>query len=98
MTKEQLFEKYKIDSSHSKWEPIDSFMSVEIFRIMHNRLPSDDEEESGMFILDFLDKAFTGWWAKNIMIRPDWGSLFLSAKRCVYMFADNLVLQLNKKK
>jgi hypothetical protein len=96
MTKEQLFKKYSIDDSHSKWTSTDSFVSVDIFRLMFNRLPTDEEEDSALYILEFLDKSKAEWWVKNVMVLPNWGSLFLTAKRMVYMFADNIILELNK--
>ena len=94
MTKEELFKKYSIDESHNVWESIDSRMSVEIYRIMHNgNLPPQDDK-SIKWVFDFLDKSknYMTWWAKNVMNRKDWGSLFLTAKRMVYKLSD-LILQ-----
>ncbi len=88
MTKEELFKKYSIDESHNVWELIDSMMSVEIYRIMHNGNLTPQGDTSIKWLLDFLDKAENDmpWWVKNVMGRKDWGSLYLTAKRMVYMF------------
>jgi len=78
MTKKELFEKYSINDSHNIWEPIDSWSSVEIYRLMHDgKLPPKDDL-SIKWITDFLDKAKLdmGWWVKNVMSRSDWGSLY----------------------
>ena len=44
MTKKELFKKYKIDESHSEWDnQVDEWMSVELYRVMHDgKLPGDD--------------------------------------------------------
>jgi len=37
MNKEKLFKKYKIDESHSEWDDkIDNWISVELYRVMHD--------------------------------------------------------------
>ena len=85
MTKKELFEKYSINDSHNIWEPIDSWSSVEIYRLMHDgKLPPKDDL-STKWITDFLDKAKLdmGWWVKNVMSRSDWGNLYLTGKRMV---------------
>lgn len=96
MTKEELFEKYHIDESHNVWEnSIDNWMSIEVFRIMHNgELPPPDNF-SVVWVTNFLDKQHDmKWWVKNVMCRKDWGSLYLTSKRMVYQFADELLKQL----
>lgn len=96
MTKEQLFKKYSIDESHNIWDiGIDSWMSIEIYRIMHKgELPPPDDM-STKYILDFLDKAKDDmkWWVENVMHRKDWGSLFLTAKRMVYKLSEQILIE-----
>ncbi len=93
MTKEQLFTKYSIDESHSEWDnQIDNWYSVEVYRIMHdgNLPPPDDLEVK--WVTDFLDRQDDmEWWVKNVMSKENWGSLYLTAKRMVYSFADQLI-------
>jgi hypothetical protein len=96
MKREELFKKYFINESHNKWESIDSWMSVEIYRIMHdgNLPPSDDK--SVKWITGFLDKQKNmDWWVKNVMSRQDWGSLYLTAKRMVYTLSEQILSELN---
>lgn len=91
MTKEQLFEKYSIDESHSEWDlSIDNWYGVEIYRIMHGKLPENDK--SVKWITEFLNKQHDmEWWVKNVMSQPNWGSLYLTAKRMVYRYADEIL-------
>lgn len=99
MTKEELFEKYPIDNTHDVWEYIDSWMSVEIYRIMHEgKLPPKDDVSVG-WVINFLDKSKKdiSWWAENVMCRRDWESLFLTAKRMVYRFSDEILEEINNK-
>ncbi len=92
MTKEELFKKYSINESHNKWEAIDSLMSIEVYRIMHNGELPPPNDNSVKFITDFLDKQKDAdWWTKNVMSRKDWGSLYLTAKRMVYMLSDEIL-------
>jgi len=87
MDKEVLFAAHQINESHGKWDDIlDNWNSVEIFRIMHSGKLPISEDESIDFVVLFLKKSKhdLAWWAKNVMRRPDWGSLFLTAKRIVY--------------
>lgn len=38
MTKEELFEKYNINESHSEWDDvIDSWYSVEIYKLLYKK-------------------------------------------------------------
>ena len=93
MTKEQLFEKYSINKTHDLWDQqIDNWMSVELFRFMHDgNLPQADDMSID-WVLKFLDKQDDmDWWVKNVMIRKDWGSLYLTAKRMVYRFSDKFL-------
>ena len=85
MTKEELFEKYSINESHATWDNlIDNWISVELYRIMHdgNLPPSGDMSVD--YITDYLDKVLDDIeFAKKMMARKDFGSLFLTAKRMV---------------
>ncbi len=95
MTKEQLFSKYSIKESHSKWDDqIDNWHSVEVYRLMHNGdLPPSDDTSVG-WVTDFLDKVNgDAQYAAKLMTRKqnDFGSLYLTAKRMVYSFADQLL-------
>lgn len=93
MNKTELFKKYSIDESHSKWDDgIDNWMSIEVYRIMHNGSLPPQGDRSVKWIIEFLDKQNDmAWWVKNVMSREDWGSLYLTAKRMVYRLADNLL-------
>ncbi len=94
MTKEELFKKYSIDESHNVWDlTIDSWMSVEVYRIMHDGNLPPKNDLSTKWITDFLDKAKndTKWWVKNVMSRSDWGSLFLTAKRMVCTLHEQIL-------
>jgi len=96
MTKQELFKKYSIDESHNVWDnSIDNWMSVEVYRIMHNgELPPPDDK-SVNWITEFLDKQEDmKWWVANVMSRKDWGSLYLTAKRMVYSLSEQ-ILSLN---
>ncbi len=104
MTKKELFEKYSINDSHNIWEPIDSWSSVEIYRLMHDgKLPPKDDL-SIKWITDFLDKAKLdmGWWVKNVMSRSDWWSLYLTGKRMVCTMQEQIlkdaIIQKHEKK
>lgn len=93
MTKQELFKKYNIDETHSEWDnQIDNWMSVEVYRIMHGGNLPPQNDTSVKWITDFLDKKNDmKWWVKNVMSRPDWGSLFLTAKRLVYSLSEQIV-------
>ena len=99
MTKKELFLKYSIDESHSAWEPlIDNWMSVEIYRIMRSGCLPPKNDKSTRWVTDFLDKKNDmKWWVQNVMSRNDWGSLYLTAKRMVYMLSDQLLENINAK-
>lgn len=67
-------------------------MSIEIYRIMHDGNLPESSNISVNWIIEFLDKQDDiEWWANNIMTRNDWGSLYLTAKRMVYRFADQIL-------
>lgn len=95
MTKEQLFEKYNINESHSKWDnSIDNWYSIEVYRIIHGgKLPNNDL--SVKWIVDFLDKQKDMvWWSKNVMSQPNWGSLYLTAKRMAYRHCSDILKEI----
>jgi hypothetical protein len=97
MKKKELFKKYNIDESHNKWESYDNWMSVELYRFMHEGNLPPENDMSVMYILDFLDKKNDmKWWVKNVMVRSDWGGLYLTAKRMVYALSDDILKDLNK--
>lgn len=93
MTRDELFKKYLIDESHNVWEAIDSLMSVEIYRIMHNGNLPPEGDTSTKWVLDFLDKVKNDmpFFLENVMSRKDWGSLFLTAKRMVYTLSEQIL-------
>ena len=96
MTKEQLFAKYNIKETHNMWEShVDNWMSVEIYRLMHDGELPKPNDESAIWILHFLDKQDDmEWWAKNVMTRRDWGSLYLTAKRIIYRLAERILKEI----
>lgn len=98
MSKQELFKKYSIDESHAEWKlTTDNWNSVEVYRIMHNgELPTPDDS-SVKWVADLLDKGDNDmkWWVENVMCRQDWGSLYLTAKRMVYLHHEQLLKELN---
>lgn len=102
MTKQELFNQYHIDTSHSQWnDNVDTHYSVEIFRIMHEgRLPTPDDT-SLMYITDLLDKSNNDieWFATNVIQKypnsANWGSVWLTAKRMLYRYSDQILEELN---
>lgn len=98
VTKEDIFKKYSINESHSTWQNhIDNWMSVELFRVMHNgRLPTQDDKSS-LYVLEFRDKLKSDIkFAEEISCRKDFGSLYLTSKRMTYRFADLILNELNE--
>ena len=97
MTKKELFKKYNIDESHSEWDnSIDNWMSVELYRVMHNGNLPPQNDTSVKWITDFLDKVKSDmkFFAKLRQRQPDdFGSLFLTAKRMVYSLADEIIAE-----
>lgn len=92
MSKEELFKKYSIDKTHNVWEFIDSWYSVEICRIMTGNLP-ENNNKSVLYVLDFLDQALINpaW----LMGMNSWGSLYLTAKRFVFKFNEQILQEMN---
>ena len=99
MTKQELFKKYNIDETHSEWDnSIDNWMSVELYRVMHNgNLPSQNDN-SVKWVTEFLDKVKSDikFFAKLRQRQPDdFGSLFLTAKRMVYSLCDQIIAEVS---
>lgn len=96
MTKEELFKKYNVRGhSNEVWEPTpDNWISVEIYREMHDgELPPQDGSDADLtYILKFLDKTKD---AKYFFGLKNPGSMFLTAKRMVYRYADQILEQIN---
>ena len=97
MTKQDLFNKYSIDDSHNKWESIDNWYSVEIYREMHNGELPTGKEASLKYILDFADKIkedhnYLRSLDKNGM---NWGSFYLTSKRMIYTLHERILKELN---
>ena len=92
MTKQELFKKYSINDSHKIWDnQTDNWMSVEIYRIMHDgKLPPADDL-SVKWIKEFLDKTDDMKFMSKLMTRQDFGSLYLTSKRMMYKFADQIL-------
>ncbi len=97
MTKKELFKKYNINETHSVWDDsIDNWMSVEVFRIMHEgRLPTD-KDLSLKYIVDLMDKFKSdSKFMNELMSRKDWGSIYLTSKRQIYLHSDLILKELN---
>lgn len=92
MTKEQLFKTYSIDERYNQWDNnIDNWMSVEIYRLMHNGELPKQNDLSVKFVTDFLDKLKDMNYTASLMRqRNDFGSLYMTAKRMVYRHSDLL--------
>lgn len=99
MKKEELFKKYHIDKSHNTWDnSIDNWMSVEIYRIMHDgNLPPQDDK-STLWVCSFLDKLDSDMnFTKKIMMqRSDWGSLYLTAKRMICTLYESILNEIKQ--
>ena len=98
ITKHELFKKYSINKSHSKWDnKIDNWISVELFRVMHNGNLPESNDMSVKWITDFLDKVHHNKKFMNKMMkRDDFGSLYLTAKRMVHSLSEQILKELNK--
>lgn len=97
-TKETLFEKYKIKEEDNKWESIDSWFSVEIYRLMHDgKLPPGDDN-STKWVIEFLDKIHTDpkWCGNTVMVRNDWGNLITTSKRMISTLHEQILIEINK--
>jgi len=96
ITKEQLFEKYYVNETHAEWyDNIDNWISVEIFRIMHDgRLPVASDT-SLKYIIDFANKLQDQKEVRSLRDRRDFGSLYLTTKRMIFRFIEPILLELN---
>lgn len=98
MTRQELFEKYSINETHNVWEATDNWMSVELYRVMHNGNLPPQNDTSVKWITDFLDKVKSDmkFFAKLRQRQPDdFGSLFLTAKRMVYSLCDQIIAEVS---
>lgn len=97
MTKEELFKKYNINESHCEWDyKIDNWISVEIFRIMHDgRLPIETDI-SLKYIIDFSDKIRNPKMFGENIGNNNFGSLYLTSKRMIYRFCDEILKEINQ--
>lgn len=97
MNKEELFRKYSINESNKELDDrAFNYGCIEIYRIMHNgELPKQDDE-SVMFCVDFIDKLKNYSFYREIVIRSDFGILYLTAKKMIYHFADQIIDEINK--
>lgn len=97
MTKEILFKKYNINETHKEWNnQIDNWISVEIFRIMHDgRLPNE-KDTSFKYMVDFADKIRSNKGMIELCKRDDFGSLYLTSKRLIYKFYEEILKEINK--
>lgn len=94
LTKDELFAKYKIAGGHSTWEPvIDNWISVEIYREMHDGQLPEPDDLSCKYVLDFIEKTKDPEYFFSL---KNSGSMFLTALRMVYRFADMIVEQVNR--
>lgn len=96
MTKQELFQKYNINETHNVWEDIDSWMSVELYRVMHNGNLPPQNDTSVKWITEFLDKIKSDvkFFAKLRQRQPDdFGNLFLTAKRMIYLLSDQIIAE-----
>jgi len=84
MKKREVFEKYGIDESHSEWDHrIDNWMSVEVYLKIRKKLPNEEglnAEQTVKVFMSFLDRA------KEFLNLEDFGSLYLTSKRCIYRY------------
>lgn len=95
-TKRDLFEKYNINETHAEWnDRVDNWTSVEIFRLMHDgRLPGT-EDTTLKYIVDFADKFRDNKEVVKLRDRRDFGSLYLTTKRLIYMHWEGILLETN---
>jgi len=101
MTKKELFKKYKIDESHKEWSNrIDNWMSVEVYRVMHNGKLPPPEDVSVLYICDFLDKCKDFVWVNKLRgerKRDDFGSLYLTSKKLIYSLHIDILAAIKEK-
>lgn len=97
MTKQELFEKYEVNESHNVWQGADSFYSIELHRLMHDgELPKEGDKSLKWFVELSEKIRDTKWFIQNVINkREDWGSLFLTQKRMIYLLADDILKEIN---
>ena len=59
-------------------------MSVELYRVMHEGNLPPDGDTSTDWIYEFMAATLRNEFMFELMKRPDWGSLYLTAKRMIY--------------
>lgn len=92
-----MFKKYHIDESHNEWDNgIDNWISVEIYRLMHDGKLPPRGDMSIDWVYKFLDKKSTEWWFKVVMPHKQFGSLYLTAKRMLYRHSDDILKEINE--
>lgn len=95
--KEILFKAYSIDETHNVWSHIDSHGLVSIFRLMNDGNLPTDKDVSMKYILNFLDKVDKDIkFVSELMQNGRFGNFYLTAKRAVYRFQEQLLDELNK--
>ena len=96
MTKEELFTKYHVNISHKGWDPaVDNFALGTICQLMcPGEFPSD-KGGNYRFVTDFLDRENNDWWKANVENRFDALTLFVTAKKFIFAFSDNLLPDIN---
>lgn len=97
MTKEEFYEKYDISEEHNKWESIDDWVSVEIYRAMHDGELPPREMKSYLWMTEFYDRIGTLWFIKEIMSKPNWGSYVTTCKRLIYHHQHLILGEINGK-
>lgn len=96
MNRTELFKKYNIDESHNTWTYIDSHGLVSIFRLMNDGNLPTDKDLSMKYILDFLDKVDKDIkFVSELMQNGRFGNFYLTSKRAVYRFQEQLLNELN---
>ena len=74
---------------------IDNWISVEVYRLMHDgKLPPRDDL-STKWIVAFLDKINDTEYGVELMNkRDDFGSLYITSKRMVYRHAEDILKEI----
>lgn len=100
MTREELFEKYEIPQSISPWDDLDSWYSVEIYRIMNKDCSSFyiNRKNTLNWVLDFLEKYSNDiQWRKTLEENyKEAKTLYITAKRIVFYFEEYLLKKINQ--
>lgn len=99
MTKPELFARYSLNETHKNWDDkIDSWNSVEIYRLMHDGKLPPMNDKSIWWLIQFLDNSQNDikWWRNYVMILENRKSLILTAKRMIFKHADQIINPLIK--